>query len=781
MSSVKKAIIPAAGFGTRLLPFTKSIPKEMVPILNKPLIHYIVEEAQRAGIEEILFITRADKRALQEYFDKNVALEHALEKNLKYDVLEGDVKAIGSNIQLAFIPQNEPKGLGDAILKAKFFIKEDEPFVILLPDVLYDINQENPTETLVKKYQEKPANYLLTHPLPMELVHKYGIALFNEDQKILELVEKPSLEQAPSNHAITGRYLMHGSIMPLLEKVVPQKNNEIQLTDALQAYSKCEPMYAVSSRSQHFDCGALEGFLDANIHFDARRRKYNGRIFNSLSHQKMSNVNANFQRQKSVPDNARLKQFHFHDITVDFSPQKMNKDTVAMLASLANNSALQQKIADLFDGKNVDLSEQRPALHTALRGSYAQCGEAVTSAIEQAKHRLKVISDAIRNKEWKGYSGKPIQHIVHIGVGGSHLGPKLLLDALSGFRQKDINIEFVSNTDPMDLEQTLRHVDLDETLFIVASKSFTTEETLLNFSAIQGLYPDESSAMAHHFIAITANPSLAQDRGFTHILPIWEWVGGRYSVWSSVSLAAIIGIGIDQFEGFLQGAKDMDRHFKTEPFASNIPVLLGLLDVWNINFKHAESHAIIPYARNLRYLVPYLSQLYMESLGKDHDNEGKKIRYKTGSVIWGDVGTNSQHSFHQMLMQGTHTIPVDFILIERSYAKNQASHDRLNQNCHAQIEALTEGHHDKDNGLKDVNGNKPCILLRLQALTPHALGALLSLFEHRVYTQAVIWNINPFDQFGVELSKTILRTQEELAETSPKQTENVKHEDKTNV
>lgn len=753
----RKAIIPAAGLGTRLLPLTKAIPKEMIPIQNKPIIHYIVEELVDAGIKEIFFVVSAGKGSIQEYFHANPVLEKNLVKHQKHALLEYAEQIVPKDVLYSFVYQKEMLGLGDAILSARDCVTDEEPFLVVLPDELFDVHVENPSKTLIDCYNTTKTNLILTSTVEYHEISRYGIVDSTDSNEVIHLIEKPSPDEAPSNQAVIGRYLLHGNIMGILSSLTPGRGGEVQLTDGLSQSLSTQSMYHIETPNHHFDCGNIEGFVEANIYFEQKKRIENNRP--------QLNLNTNFydlsrsltQLNESEQDAIQLNRvFQLNKMTVDFSNQQLTHENLNFLINLARNKGVKEQIKALVGGGKVNNTENKPALHTALRGTYPSSMPHVKESVEATLKYMETLADRIREKQWLGYTSKPINHIVHIGIGGSYLGPKLLLDALSDFKDVPISIGFVSSIDPIDIEKTLEYTTLETTLFIVASKSFTTEETLSNFNIVKQLYPDKVDMMQQHFIAITANVVLAQETGFSHIIPIWDWVGGRYSIWSAMSFSSIVGIGMKQFRAFLQGARDIDNHTLNEPVESNIPVLLGMVDVWNINYRHCESHAIVPYSKYLEHLVPYLSQLFMESLGKGYDKNGVGIHTKTGAVIWGGIGTNSQHSFHQMLMQGTHVIPVDFILVRKTHSKYASLHKKLIRNCQAQIKALTQGHENA----RDHKRVKPNLLISLDCISPYSIGALISLYEHRVYTQAAIWNINPFDQHGVETVKEFIKKQD---------------------
>jgi glucose-6-phosphate isomerase len=366
----------------------------------------------------------------------------------------------------------------------------------------------------------------------------------------------------------------------------------------------------------------------------------------------------------------------------------------------------------------------------------------------------------LRSGRWKGATGKTIAHIVHIGIGGSDLGPRMALDALDEFRDAPLKFDFVANIDPADLGRVLARCDPERTVFVVASKTFTTQETLANASAARewllARLPSGSDP-GPHFIASSANVEAARKFGLKpeNILPIWDWVGGRYSIWSSVGITLMIAIGPEKFDAFLAGAAEVDAHFRSAPFEQNIPALMALLGVWNINFHGAKTHAVLPYSQPLAQLPDYLQQLEMESNGKSVNRAGAPLDYATAPVLWGSPGTVGQHSFYQLLHQGTQAVPADFVVVGES-GYDAARHAILNANAFAQADALALGRNDP--GLEPHRrypGNRPSSVLMLDRLDPKSLGSLLALYEHKVFVQGVVWDINSFDQWGVEYGKQL--------------------------
>ena len=468
-------------------------------------------------------------------------------------------------------------------------------------------------------------------------------------------------------------------------------------------------------------------------------------------------------------------------ITLDFSRHLINTKTLSLLQALAQSCDLAVKISSLYQGKITNPTEWRPALHTALRDqnntNIVLNGKNIAECIRETKHKMACFTKAIHNNTVLGITGKPITTIVTLGIGGSLLGVKLCCDALKNFAKKPVQCHFISSIDPDMMQDVLSRIDPAATLFVIASKTLKTLETVSNAQSIINWMKERygDAAVQKHFVAITADIERAQKFNILEgrIFPIWDWVGGRYSIWSAMGLPLMLLIGHKAFDEFLQGAYEMDCHFKNAPFLENMPFLLALLSVWYINFFHAKAHAIIPYAYRLRYLPQYLQQLEMESNGKSTNLNHEHIAYLTGAVIFGEEGCHGQHAYHQLLHQGQHLIPVDFILV--GHPSSQANQQNmLIASAISQAQALMQGktyyeaHHallkagyssDRASQLAmhQVNpGNRPSHLIWLQSLTPKNLGALLALYEHKVYAQSVIWDINPFDQWGVELGKELL-------------------------
>ena len=411
----------------------------------------------------------------------------------------------------------------------------------------------------------------------------------------------------------------------------------------------------------------------------------------------------------------------------------------------------------MFAGEHINASEDRAVLHVALRSALQAFpdGNDVMPLVRKAKQGMRDFSDAVRGGRLLGHSGKPLRTVINIGIGGSDLGPRMVTQALWRHADAPQSVHFVANADPGDLAHVLTQAQPETTLFIVASKTFTTVETLGNAQLARAWLIKalgSEAAVKAHFAAVTANIAAAADFGIApeRCFPLWDWVGGRYSVWSSVGLPVAIAIGMDRFEQLLAGARAMDEHFLSAPLEANMPMLLALLGIWYANFFGAESHAVLPYAEALRELPAYLQQLEMESNGKGVDRDGQTVDYATVPVVWGAPGTNSQHAFHQMLHQGTHLVPCDFLVpVEGSGAAAE--------NALAQAAALMAG---KAAVLpqRRFDGNRPSSTIMFKALDPNTLGQLLALYEHKVFVQGIIWNLNSFDQWGVELGKEIART-----------------------
>ena len=446
------------------------------------------------------------------------------------------------------------------------------------------------------------------------------------------------------------------------------------------------------------------------------------------------------------------------NLHIDYTNQHISTETLELLFSLADTCCLQDKIHALTHGDIVNISERKPALHTALRAKseipVMVNHQNVMPEIIATRNKMQMIVEQIRAKLWFGFSGKPISDIVNIGIGGSDLGPRFALKALGNLTSKEIRCHFISDADPMSFENAISELSPETTLFIVSSKSFTTQETLYNARKAMdwiGTHPHREK----HFIAVTADFKKANQFGINTVLPIWDWIGGRYSFCSAINLITAIAIGFDQFSQILAGAHSMDLHFQENDFATNLPVLLALIGIWNNNFLHIHNLLILTYTQSLEKFVPYVQQLDMESNGKSIDNQGKAVNHATGPLVWGGLGNQAQHSYYQLLCQGTHKITADFISL------NSFSGEIINNMCDAKIGVLTAGITSKDNQNGYIPGNMPLNHIRIDNYSPFTIGALVALYEHKVFTQSVIWNINPFDQPGVESAKNTRHRQTE--------------------
>ncbi|WP_279387279.1 glucose-6-phosphate isomerase [Aestuariirhabdus litorea] len=484
----------------------------------------------------------------------------------------------------------------------------------------------------------------------------------------------------------------------------------------------------------------------------------------------------------------RFQRYHrvAADWTLDFSKNRIDDSALAELLRLAEQTGIADKRDALFAGEPVNHTEQRPALHTALRSQDTQPlivdGEDIRPLIHSTRQQIQRLCEQIHGGQWRGFSGQPIRDVVNIGIGGSFLGPKVVIEGLQPYRHPGIKVHFIANIDPADMQETLNRIDPATTLFIVASKSFGTQETICNARACRAWLQAAGVAeadLAKHFVAVTANVAKAVAFGIDarNVLPMWDWVGGRYSLWSAIGLPIALGVGYQHFCQLLDGARAMDEHFCEAPLTDNLPVLLGMLGIWYQNFWHARSHGLLCYSYYLRSLVDHIQQLDMESNGKSINRLGTVINYRSGAIIWGGEGCNGQHAYHQLLHQGNQFTPVDFILpLLSHHPEHQAQHRILVANALSQSQALMQGKSSgqisdelRAQGLdaaaieallphKMVPGNRPSNTLVTDRLTPHSLGALLALYEHKVFVQAMVWGINPFDQWGVELGKQLSDT-----------------------
>ncbi len=494
--------------------------------------------------------------------------------------------------------------------------------------------------------------------------------------------------------------------------------------------------------------------------------------FNQIQHHSISEMFAN--------DKLRADKFHvkWNDFLVDYSKNRINQETLSLLLELASEMKLKNAIDDYFSGETINKTENRAVLHTALRSSKNDTilvdGKNIVPEIFEVKEKIKVFSENIINGSKKGYSGKTFTDVVNIGIGGSDLGPNMVVESLQYYKNH-LNIHFISNVDGDHVSEVLKKINPETTLFVIVSKTFTTQETLTNSETIRAwfLKSAKEEHISQHFVAVSTNIQRVTDFGIhpTNIFPMWDWVGGRFSLWSAVGLSISLAIGSDNFESLLEGANEMDEHFKTADFKENIPVILALLSIWYNNFYGAESEALIPYTQYLQKLAPYLQQGIMESNGKSVGRDGETVNYQTGTIIWGEPGTNSQHAFFQLIHQGTKLIPTDFIGFITPLYGNQDHHDKLMSNFFAQTQALLNGKSETQVltelesqkttperasfllPFKVFKGNKPTNTILINKLTPKSLGSLIAMYEHKIFVQGIIWNIFSYDQWGVELGK----------------------------
>jgi glucose-6-phosphate isomerase len=493
--------------------------------------------------------------------------------------------------------------------------------------------------------------------------------------------------------------------------------------------------------------------------------------------QKKEHIQDAFQNEKS---RFAALSIHWEDFLIDYSKNRLSTETLSLLQELAEECGLKSAIESYFDGDTINQTEDRAVLHTALRAQESDQvfvdGLDVIPEIFAVKEKISQFTSSIISGNHKGYTGKAVTDVVNIGIGGSDLGPAMIVEGLE-FYKNHLNTHFVSNIEGDHVHEILKKLDPETTLFVIVSKTFTTQETLTNANTIRKWFLQHASedAIAKHFVAVSTNLTKIEAFGIhpDNVFPMKDWVGGRFSLWSAVGLSVALAVGSDNFEALLKGANAMDTHFKETPFEKNIPVVLALISVWYNNFWGAESEAIIPYTQYLRSLPAYLQQGIMESNGKSVDRNGDPIDYQTGPIIWGGSGTNAQHAFFQLIHQGTKLIPADFIGFKKSLYGEEDHHQKLMANFLAQTEALMQG---KDSTavqkelvktdkspeaieallpFKIFKGNNPTNTLMIDALTPESLGKLVSMYEHKIFVQGVVWNIFSYDQWGVELGKQL--------------------------
>jgi glucose-6-phosphate isomerase len=496
-------------------------------------------------------------------------------------------------------------------------------------------------------------------------------------------------------------------------------------------------------------------------------------------------------------DPNRFEKFSiaFEDILFDYSKNRIDEQTIALLIQLARECKLEEAIAAMFDGSPINQTEGRAVLHTALRNvsgtSIKVDGQDVMPAVNDVLNHMKEFSESVINGNWKGYSGKAITDIVNIGIGGSDLGPVMVTEALKAYKNH-LNLHFVSNVDGTHIAEVLKTVNAETTLFLIASKTFTTQETMANAHSARDWFlanGAKESDVAKHFAALSTNTKAVESFGIDpkNMFEFWDWVGGRYSLWSAIGLSIALGVGYENFYELLKGAHAADEHFRNTPFEENIPVIMAVIGVWYNNFFDAESHAILPYDQYMHRFAAYFQQGDMESNGKYVDRNGVPVEYQTGPIIWGEPGTNGQHAFYQLIHQGTKMIPCDFIAPAQTHNPIGDHHVLLLSNFFAQTEALMNGKMEEEveeelkaagrseeeikalTPFKVFEGNRPSNSFLLKKITPRSLGSLIALYEHKIFTQGVIWNIFSFDQWGVELGKQLagkilpeLRSNEEV-------------------
>jgi glucose-6-phosphate isomerase len=452
---------------------------------------------------------------------------------------------------------------------------------------------------------------------------------------------------------------------------------------------------------------------------------------------------------------------------LDYSKNRITDETVRLLLQLARESGLEQRIAAMFSGERINVTEDRAVLHVALRAPRDAVievdGVNVVPAVHEVLDRMSAFADRVRSGEWKGYSGQPIRNVINIGIGGSDLGPVMAYEALRAYSRRDLAFRFVSNVDGTDFVEATRDLDPAETLFVVASKTFTTLETMTNAQTARDWFlakAKDGSAVARHFVAVSTNADEVARFGIDpdNMFVFWDWVGGRYSMDSAIGLSTMLAVGPEAFREMLAGFRELDEHFRTAPLERNMPVLLGLLTVFYVSFHGARSVAVLPYDQYLKRFPAYLQQLTMESNGKSVTLDGQRVDYDTGPVYWGEPGTNGQHSFYQLLHQGTGLIPCDFIGFAQPLNPLGDHHDLLMANVFAQTEALAFGQAaPPGEPYREFEGNRPTNTILAERLTPATLGKLVALYEHSVFTQGTIWSIDSFDQWGVELGKVLAK------------------------
>ncbi len=508
--------------------------------------------------------------------------------------------------------------------------------------------------------------------------------------------------------------------------------------------------------------------------------------FNKLSAH-TDEINRLHLRNLFIDDKERFNKFHikFEGILFDYSKNWITDKTISLLLQLADEVNLKQAINDMFSGKEINFTEKRAVLHTALRNrSNYQINyknKNVMDDVNSVLNKMELFVNEIHSGEKVGFTGKKFTDVINIGIGGSDLGPMMVCNALKPFADKGIKVHFVSNVDATHLAETLKQINPETSLFIISSKSFTTQETLINAKSARSWFLEKTgnntNNISKHFIAISTNSKAVKEFGIdlNNMFEFWDWVGGRFSLWSAIGMSIALYLGFDRFINLLEGAHSIDLHFKSEEFSKNIPVIIALLSIWYFNFYNIKSQAIIPYDQYLENFPAFLQQLEMESNGKYIDKNSQEVTYQTGGIIWGEPGTNAQHSFFQLIHQGTQVIPVDFIAPIKTHNPIGEQHNILLSNFFAQTEALMKGKTEDEvleeleqQGLSEeeiqkllphkvFKGNRPSNSILIDEINPYTLGQLIAIYEHKVFVQGVIWNINSFDQWGVELGKQLAK------------------------
>ena len=495
------------------------------------------------------------------------------------------------------------------------------------------------------------------------------------------------------------------------------------------------------------------------------------------------NENQNINIKDLYKDASRKKDFsiQFDDLLVDFSKNRITKETINLLVKLAKEVDLKDAIEKQFSGETINVTEGRAVLHTALRSTSDDPvlihGKDIKPKIQTALRKIRSFSNKVISGKWKGYTGKSITDVVNIGIGGSDLGPDMVVESLK-FYKNQLSTHFVSNVDGDHVCEIIKNLNPETTLFVIVSKTFTTQETISNAETIKNWFLKSATIfdIPKHFVAVSTNLEAVDSFGIdkNNVFPMWNWVGGRFSLWSAVGLSISLSVGFDNYKALLEGAEEMDNHYRNEDFENNIPVILALLSIWYNNFYGAETEAVLPYSQYLAKLPAYLQQAIMESNGKGVDRNGDKIDYQTGTIVWGSTGTNMQHAFMQLVHQGTKLIPADFIGYKESLYGLEDHHKKLMANFYGQMDALAfgktkeevhlelkfSGDEDKINQLlpfKVFEGNRPSNVILFDKLTPKSLGKLIALYEHKIFTQGILWNIYSYDQFGVELGKELAK------------------------